>query len=540
MVKKGCIDELFAAFAFLRFRCRHDLYWLGTRVLGYGTRRVDERYHRWFCRELQVEQDTLFLLPRDHTKSTWGIAIKVVQDVLRNRNQSILLGSLTASLSVKRMSVIKHHLKEPLLVTLFPEILSPNPELDSKSNTSVYKTMRWTNEEVIVLRSSNRAEATIETAGADVYRTGRHYDRIYLDDIINEMTVQSEAKSERATEFLKFIIPMVTDEGIIRIYGTIYDPADIYHWLMDKTNYDEDEYKIDLRVIKREVLEDFETVNKYYNVTKREFNKRKVRDPEDSEWKMFIYDFFDLKYLRKKRAWLESDYIFNCQYRNKVIGMDERVFPPPYQEIKELPENLKYYMTVDPAFVVSRTSDYSAVVVCGYDGSEPDHIYIAAAERHKVPPDKLLDRIYELDQYYQCEVIGIERGAWTTVLEWAYEHAAQRRDWVLPIVHLQLGQEQNAKNNRIQGLSYFFRREAVVLCEGLDDLKNELFRYPGNSRSKDDLLDALSMQRELIAWKRDGRATVDRDRIWRLQHHNKPWREYFHASSPKIRSYTSY
>ena len=538
MVKRGCIDELFAVFAFLRFRCRHDLYWLGTRVLGYGTKRVDERFHRWFCKELQVEQDTLYLLPRDHTKSTWGIAIKVVQDVLRNPNHSILLGSLTASLSVNRLRTIRRHLEHPFLTALFPEILSPNPELDSKSTTSVYKSIRWTNDAVTVLRQTSRTEATIEIAGTDVYRTGRHYDRIYLDDIINEMTVQSDTKSDRALEFLKFIIPMATDECVLRIYGTIYDPADIYHWLMDKTNYEDDEFKIDLRVIKREVLEDFETAKKYYDITKRQFNKEKVRDPEDKGWKMFIYTFFDLKYLRKKRAWLESDYIFNCQYRYKVIGMDERVFPPPYQEVDELPDGLQYYMTVDPAFVVSRYSDYSAIIICGYDKS--DHIYVAAAERHKVPPDKLLERIYTLDQEYQCEVIGIEKGAWTTVLEWAYEHATQRRDWVLPIVHLALGQESNAKDNRIQGLSYFFKREAVILKSGLDDLKNELYRYPGNSRSKDDLLDALSMQRELIAWKKDGRATVDRDRIWRLQHKNKPWKEYFHGYQPRQRSYTSY
>jgi hypothetical protein len=89
-------------------------------------------------------------------------------------------------------------------------------------------------------------------------------------------------------------------------------------------------------------------------------------------------------------------------------------------------------------------------------------------------------------------------------------------------------------------LSYFFKRGAVVLSEGLDDLKNELYRYPGNSRSKDDLLDALSMQRELIAWRKDIQTNPDRDKLWKEQHHNRPWKDFFHQNQRQTRSYTSY
>ena len=72
----------------------------------------------------------------------------------------------------------------------------------------------------------------------------------------------------------------------------------------------------------------------------------------------------------------------------------------------------------------------------------------------------------------------------------------------MPFLQLQLSHEANAKDNRIRSLSYFFKRNLVVLKEGLDDLKRELNRYPGNTRSKNDLVDALSMQKSLISWRR--------------------------------------
>ena len=486
-----------AGFCLLRYLCRHDLFFLGTAILGYKGARVDESFHHWFCDELSVEEDSLFLLPRDHTKSTWGIAIKVTQDVIQDPNQSILLGSLTSSLSVKRLAVVKLHLANKKLTTLFPEFLSPNPELDAKSASSYYKDIKWQKDEITVIRDVTRAEATVETAGADQYRTGRHYERVYLDDIINEQTVCSEVKSERAMEFVKYTIPMINPVGgIMRMYGTRYDPADLYSWLIDKINApDDDEFSIDMRVINREVVENYETFIKYQPIKKREFRgKSKLGE------KAFIYSYYNAELLEKKRAWLESDFIFYCQYWNRIEGIDERCFPPPYTEIETLPDGLTYYLTVDPAFKPSKRSDYTAIVVCGYKNTG-DYIYIAEAIRLKGHPEFLLNKMYELYDRYHYVVAGMEDGAWQDTLAWAFEHARKHDEREkLPIRPVKLKFEAMAKDNRIRGLSYFFKKGCVVLRKGLDDLQRELNRYPGNTRSKDDLLDALSMQRELIAW----------------------------------------
>ena len=503
LVDEDLIDEDTAKFLYLRHKCKRDLYWLGTEVLGYSGSRVDPSFHAWFCKELDVEMDTLFLLPRDHTKSTWGIAIKVTQDVLRDPNISILLASLTSSLSIKRLDVIKQHLEDPALTTLFPDFLSPNPSLDAKSQTSFYKDVNWKQNEITVIRDIRRAEATVETAGVDQFITGRHYERIYLDDIIDYQTVVSEVKTEGALKFFRYIVPMIEPtKGVLRMYGTRYDPADLYGWLIDKIEGEEIEFPIEMRVINREVKETFEVYNQYQTLGKRDFNKVKVYDKESGEEKVFIYSYYNDDLLEKKRNIMESDFIFFCQFFNRIEGIDEKVFPPPYKETDALPEGLEYYLTVDPAFKVSKRSDFTALVVCGYGKGQP--IYVAEAKRLKGDPTLLLNTMYDLYDRYGFKVGGIEDGAWQETLEWALEYARKEMGRErLPIVPIKLKFEAGAKDTRIRGLSVYFKNGSVVLRSGLDDLKREMLRYPGNSRSKDDLLDALSMQKELISWKRN-------------------------------------
>lgn len=515
MLDVGVISELVAFFFLMRFLCNYDLYFLGTRVLGYKGKRVDKLFHRWFAEVLSDERSGLFLLPREHTKSKWGIEIKVTQDILRDPDQSILLASATSEMSKKRLGVIKKHLSHSTITTLYPDIISPNPELDSKSHSSTYRDIVWREDRILVMRNTYKMEYTVETAGFDQYKTGHHYDRMYIDDIIDGDTVLSEAKSEHALRFLKELIFMINPGGIQRMYGTRWGAGDLYSWVIDKCNEEdvEDPYRIDWRVIHREVLETEVTFKKWYSDIakrygfnlKKEFRKRKTYLKDKGEYRAFIYSFFDCKTLDSKQAFTESDFLFYAQYFNKIVGKDEQVFPPPYLERQSFPDGLVYYLTVDPSFVPSKYSDFTAIVVCGYgDTIETEgKIFIAEAIRHKGTPEELLKILYDLYDAYQYKIAGMENGAWQSIMNWTFEYARKQQGREkLPITGIKLSFETGAKDKRIRSMSYFFKQNAVILREGLKDLKQELSRYPGNTRSKDDLLDALSMQKELVSWRR--------------------------------------
>lgn len=510
---------------------------MGTKILGYKGERVDSLFMSWFCKVLTVDKSSLILLPRDHCKSTWGIAIKVTQDILINPNWSILLATKTAKMSCDRLSVIKKHLKDSAIPTLFPEIICRDPDRESMSKTSQYKDLVWKNDEIKVMRDSQQMEHTVETAGIGQFRTGRHFHRMYLDDLIDDTTVLSDIESENALRFEKLLIPMLIEPGVIRQYGTKWGAGDLYDWICDRISAeDEEEDKIDWNFIHREVMEDWDTFQKYTPIDHPEFDKRKVWDKHANKSKAFIYSYFNEEMLEKKRVHLESDFLYFAQYFNKIVGKDALVFPPPYKELDfdDFPNDLEYYLTIDPAFVPSRTSDYTAIVVCGYN--DENIIYVAEAIRNRSNPKELLDCLYDLFHKYQYRIAGMEEGAWQIVMQWALEYARKEQGAPpLPITGIKASNQKDAKSIRIRSLSYFFKIGAVVLKKGLIDLVRELGKYPGNTRSKNDLVDALAMQRKLRSWKANVKKEVDS-----YERPKDTYRQYFGSYRQQKREYVSY
>jgi len=530
------------AFYFLaRYLCRNDLYFLGTKILGYEGNRVDPIFHQWFCNVLSDDISSLILLPRDHTKSTWGIATKVCQDIVKNPNWSILLATKTVEMSQQRLGVVKNHLEVSCLPTLFPEILSPTPQTDSMSKTSRYRNIVWKADKIRVLRSSQQMEFTVETAGIGKALAGHHYDRMYLDDLIDGDTVLSDVESERAMRFESELIPMKIDPGgLIFQYGTKWGAGDLYDWIVDRINADEDsEDKLDWRFIHREVMEEREVFEKYSEVDNAEFERRMVYDNDDAKWKGFIYSYFNEDILDTKRSEAGNDFFFTAQYFNKIIGKDRLVFPPPYREMHQddFPKDLDYILTIDPAFVPSKTSDFTALVVCGYN--DENKIYVAEAIRNKANPAELLEALYGLYRKYDFRVGGMEKGSWEIVMEWVLEYARKEQGLPrLPLTGIQVQNTKDAKDSRIRAMSYFFKVGAVVLRYGLDDLKRELGKYPGNTRSKNDLVDALSMQRKLRSWKVSGNTE---NTGAELEMYKKKFRSYnFGFNREPVVGYVSY
>ena len=284
----------------------------------------------------------------------------------------------------------------------------------------------------------------------------------------------------------------------------------------------------------REVVEDYETFCHYTPISRTEFNRRISEKYSINVDKAFIYSYFDDKKLEEKRAHLESDFMFFANYFNKIVGEDALVFPPPYVEVDEFPDDLEYYLTVDPAFKISRHSDYTAVVVCGYNRGP--NIWVAEAIRLRSTPDELLNLLYKLQGEYGLRSIGMESGAWQSMYQWVLEHARKQQGREkLPIYGLKMGNVMEAKDKRIRGLSYFFKNGVVKLKRGLVDFKRELSRYPGNTRSKDDLLDALSMQREMVSWRRDEEKTAKT-----YERPKETYRKAFNIGKQKHSDYVRY
>jgi len=475
-----------------------------TKILGYRGKRIDPVFHGWFCGELMKDESTLFLMPRDHTKSTTGIEVKVVQEILADPNQAILLASLTASLSKDRLAVVKHHLTNRKLLTLYPDILWNDPESAGKRGET-----RWTKEAIRVKRQVTRVDETVEIAGMGTNITGKHYDKIFLDDVINEDNITSEAQTEKVLLWWRLLHPIAAPGCIYRIYGTRYDEFDLYGHLISEIKQDEkDGLKPLLRVILRKV---------------KEHGK-------------FIYSFYNERILEEKQRKINNQYVFQCQYYNDPNPEEERLFRPPYPEYVELPTrgegDYEFYMTVDPAFTTTSTADFTGIVICGYD--KDNNVWVEMAQRFKITVVQLLYKLYELNEDYNCACIGIERGAWQSALMDMFDRIVSTDGLdPLPIVDVKTPNTKDAKHNRIVGVSSYLEKKILKIKTGNTDLLNEMYYYSATSRQKDDVLDALSMQPLIHVW-----GIVDSGRAQRFERKKQTYRDVFHPEP--VRGYGYY
>jgi hypothetical protein len=486
---------------------------------------VDKDFHGWFCRELTVDEDTVFLMPRDHCKSTYGIQIKVPQDVLKNPNQAILVASLTLGLSKNRLSVIKYHLSDPRLVTIFPDILCYEPELEAKRGN---KKIKWTSEEIRVKRTVVRVDETTEIAGLGKNITGKHFDRIYLDDVINENNVTTEDQMEKVITWWRHLQPIASPHCVYRIYGTRYDTYDFYGQLKEMV----EDGVLNFRIIERYIREDA--------------NGKPALDGE------FIYSYYNEEILDRKRRTINNDFVFRCQYWNDPNPEEDRVFKPPFPTYRELPYPLKEYekvLTVDPSFTISQRADFTGLCLALYHKVDPRvMIEIAIAVKLTVPD--LFKRLWRLEEEYDgLDVIAVESGAWQQALKDMFDYiTVHENKEPLPIRDLHLPNVKDAKHQRIVQLAGYVEKGLVITKDdspeddgehivGTNYTNNgftkQMYYYSSNSRQKNDIIDAAAMQMFIHKWGLEPAAkpTIGKKR--------PRWKDFF-TSGKEERSYTWY
>ena len=449
--------------------------------------RVDPKFHGWLCKEAMVPVSTLYLLPRDHTKSVTIAVLRTLQSIITHPDYSILLASRTVSRSEENLGEIREHLSNPLLTYLFADVLWADPERASNRRETI-----WTSQKIKVKRDIIRSDASVWIAGVGKTITGAHPNIIVLDDIINEENVATEDQMDKIWRWFEYLQPIASTQCELRIIGTIYDEFDLYQTLIGLIEGG----KINMRLIKREVIEDGK----------------------------FIYSFYNEEKLKEKRA-IMSQRSFRAQYFNSIIADEEKAFPLHLiQDYEKLPKPIKDYeaiMTLDPGFSTSKSADNTGLVICLYD--ESNQVWVEKAIRLKMTVVELLREIYRYAEIYNFVHIGIESGAWQNAIRDMFEYIVVHENLErLPITDIVLSKEKDAKQNRIIGMVGYFEKKMIhfkadvvdedtneVVERNTGDLRQEMYYFSATSRQKDDVLDSLSMQKSLHVWgdERRGDAT---------------------------------
>ncbi len=447
-----------------RWKILTDLYFLAVQVLGWQevkrgtTNKIDPRFHRWFCQILSKDdlEDKLILVPRYHLKSTF-VKLKIIQDVLKEPNTGILLGSRTTSLAKQELLWIRRVFATPILRRLFPDIIpDPGKEFNNwEKVTETELTLKRPTTEAFVEQGPQ-----IYAAGLGTTITGTHPKRAYLDDLINESTIGSLVENQAAHEWWTYLQPICA-EAPITVTGTFYHYLDLYNSMIRDRYFDKHVY---IRSVK--------------------------------EGGKYIWSWMSDARFKKITKGM-TPYAISTQMFNKPIPDEEKLFPEPQPLFPNLPVGeYKYYMAIDPAATDNPWSDDTGIVVGAVDPANT--LWIVEATAIKKNPSLVADFIIQKYLQYHPVRVGIELGLQNSLQYllqmkttlWENANHSRLGMSVLPI-------QVSRKRSKVQRISMtlgaFMREGRCKIQESCVALLDQMRYFTGRDSDKDDLIDAASM-----------------------------------------------
>lgn len=301
-----------------------DRFYLLVKVLKRHDLLHPWQYER--CREVERAPDGyLDLWAREHGKSSIITIAGSIQEILKDPNLTVGIFSHTRPGAKKFMRAIKEAFEyNDVLRKAFPDVLWDKPQSEAP---------RWSEEGIVVKRTVNSKEATVEAWGlVDGQPTGSHFRLMVYDDVVTKESVSTPEQIIKTTEAWSLSDNLGSVGGRKWYIGTRYNFADTYD-----------------TILKRGAA-----IPRIYPATHDgTLAGKPVLFPQD-EWD------------RRLRDQLESD--LACQMMQNPLSGKQRMFNVSDLGIYECrPENLNVYILIDPARSKKKDSANTAMCVIGVD-----------------------------------------------------------------------------------------------------------------------------------------------------------------------------
>lgn len=195
--------------------------------------------------------------------------------------------------------------------------------------------------------------------------------------------------------------------------------------------------------------------------------------------------------LREKDVWE-----FSGQYMNDPVDIDAVEFKPFWFKTFTMDEalslklrNCSALLSVDPAFRLKQTNDFSGLVVTK---TTPDNlVYVLEAKKKKVDAKQLVDEIFSLVATYKPWKVLVETVAAQILLTDILKDEMLKRNEFFVIEEVKSSNNET-KAMRIRGLVPHYANGRIYHAPNLKDLENQLIEFP--RALHDDIADALSYQ----------------------------------------------
>lgn len=433
----------------IRWRFKYDLKALSHLVFKYTDWSANPELHQSISRHIRrPSKFKLFLLPRDHLKSSIITKAGAVLRMLQNPNIRILIANNTWDNARKFLRSIQAHLVRGQIL---PNLFGP------------FTGGLWNQDEIVIKQRTMILDApTIATTGLEKEQTSQHYDLIIADDLVSRENVQTPEQRAKVKDYINSLFALLEPNGEIWVVGTRWSQDDAYGDLIEEGIWD---------VLKRSCYSD------------------------DSRSAPLFPEKFSLEKLQALRNKLGPT-LFSCWYLNDPVSSEAADFKNEWIKYYEpgTPHPASLYMAVDPAHSLSRDADYSAFVVAGMFASRK--IRVVDYVRKRVVPSDLVDIIFTLVKKWGLRRIGIETFAFQKTLKYEIERKQRETGCFFGID--ELGRRNSggrpepflSKEARIRSMQPLFEQGLIELRHDMQDFVDELLAFP---RGKyDDCIDALA------------------------------------------------
>lgn len=458
----------------LKDKFLHDLYFFNTKLLGTeeGKDKVElGSFHKDICEfiDKNPSRQKLLLIPRGHLKSTLVTIGKSLQWIADDPSVRILIANATYNLATSFLTVIKRHMKQnPMFIDMFGDLATAAE--------------KWS-ENVVTLAQApgtgGEKEATVVCYGMSGQLTSQHYDKIILDDVVNDQTVNTRDQIEKTINFYRLCQPLLEKNGEMIIIGTRWHEQDLYGYIMDPENGLLQDFDVlQMRALENEVWD----------------SKTQKYIQGDVLWHQ-KYSLADMSAIRRKMG----PYQFSSQYQNYPVPPDDADFKREwfkYYDSTDLREiDMNRYTLIDPAISVEQDADFTAMVTIGLDSNR--NIYILDIVREHLKVDGIINAIFQQYERWHPLAIGIEEVGFQRALRYSLKQEEEKRRRYLNV--LELKPHARSKDQRIRGLQPLYAAGKVLHNKDLlytIYLEDELLRFPRGQH--DDTIDALAYSLDIV------------------------------------------
>ena len=455
--------------SFLYF-CRH--------ILGYADLNAE---HEALCDFVQYEPATtrLILMPRYTFKSSIVTIAKNLWRLLCDPNEKLLIYSDSTEKAEGFLTGIKNHILGLNSLSKFRAVCGPW-EVDAKRGV-------WNQSAIVIApRTQAAVEPSIDTAGLETSKVGKHYGEITFDDLVSDKNVTTKDLMDKVEQCYKKAGSLLQPSGRTDLDGTRWHFGDLYGRLLA-----EYQGQKDFAVFHRKA---FEGTRYFFN----DIGK----------------DSLTPQFLAQKKA-TQGSALFSMLYQNEPVDDETATFkaadfrfynPSKTDAFTQWLSTL--YITCVLDAIPPPTSDHgddAAITVVGTDHAHTMFLLDAVAGR--LTPEQQIEEVFSLHAVWKFHKFGLETNAFQRMFKSMFENRlmAERKQpkWQpFSIVEFD-GLTMGHKEQRIQGLQPWHERGLIrfpgtkleLLTGVWSVLAYQMLQFPHSQ--KDDCLDSLSRHLQL-------------------------------------------